>query len=145
MGRLPEAYVASPAERELRELVRHRAKLVALRSGLKAQVHGVLAKQGLLPAVSDVFGVAGLAWLAAAPLDPAYRVRVDSLLTLIAAYDSEVDAFRRAIAGRLAGHPGYRAIQQISGVGPTFAAVFVAEIGDVPASPGRRNSPAGPG
>ena len=40
MGRLPEAYIASPAERELRELVRHRAKLVALRSGLKAQVHG---------------------------------------------------------------------------------------------------------
>lgn len=36
MGRLPEAYVAPPAVRELRELVRHRAKLVALRSGLKA-------------------------------------------------------------------------------------------------------------
>src|SRR5947199_125810 len=40
----PEAYIASRGERELRELVRHRAKLVALRSGLKAQVHGVLAK-----------------------------------------------------------------------------------------------------
>ena len=36
VGRLPEAYVAPPAVRELRELVRHRAKLVALRSGLKA-------------------------------------------------------------------------------------------------------------
>src|SRR5439155_10808382 len=35
MGRLPEAYVAPPAVRELRELVRHRAKLVAIRSGLK--------------------------------------------------------------------------------------------------------------
>src|ERR671920_1252468 len=63
MGRLPEAYVAPPAVRELRELVRHRAKLVALRSGLKAQVHGVLAKQGLLPEVSDVFGPTGQAWL----------------------------------------------------------------------------------
>ena len=56
MGRLPEAWIAPPHERELRELVRHRAKLVALRSGLKAQVHAVLAKQGLLPEVSDVFG-----------------------------------------------------------------------------------------
>src|SRR5919206_462459 len=63
MGRLPEAYIASPAEREVRELVRHRAKLVALRAGLKAQVHGVLAKQGLLPRVSDLFGVAGAGWL----------------------------------------------------------------------------------
>ena len=32
MGRLPEAWIAPPATRELRELVRHRAKLVALRS-----------------------------------------------------------------------------------------------------------------
>ena len=28
-------------------------------------------------------------------------------------------------------HPGYRAIQQIPGVGPVLAAVFVAEIGDI--------------
>jgi transposase len=32
MGRLPEAWIAPPATRELRELVRHRAKLVGLRS-----------------------------------------------------------------------------------------------------------------
>jgi len=35
------------------------------------------------------------------------------------------------IAASLATDPGYRAIQQIPGVGPTWAAVFVAEIGDV--------------
>ena len=78
MGRLPEAYIATPHERELRELVRHRAKLVALRSGLKAQVHAILAKQGLLPEVSDVFGPAGQAWLrsraAGAGLPPADRL-----------------------------------------------------------------------
>ena len=34
MGRLPEAWIAPPHVRELRELVRYRAKLVALRSGL---------------------------------------------------------------------------------------------------------------
>ena len=33
--------------RELRELVRYRAKLVRLRSGLKAQVHAVMAKEGV--------------------------------------------------------------------------------------------------
>src|SRR4029453_10415663 len=42
MGRLPEAYVAPPAVRQLRELVRHRAELVPLLSGLKAGVQGVL-------------------------------------------------------------------------------------------------------
>jgi transposase len=39
MGRLPEAWVAPPAVREVRETVRHRAALVAIRSACKAQVH----------------------------------------------------------------------------------------------------------
>ena len=34
MGRLPEAWIAPPETRELRELVRHRAKLVGLRSSV---------------------------------------------------------------------------------------------------------------
>jgi transposase len=49
LNRLAEAWIAPPAVRELRELVRYRAKLVALRSGLKAQVHAVMAKNGVLP------------------------------------------------------------------------------------------------
>jgi transposase len=49
MGRLPEAYIASRGERELRELVRHRAKLVALRSGLKAQMQGYRPSKACFP------------------------------------------------------------------------------------------------
>src|SRR3954452_7111503 len=56
MGRLPEGWIAPPDVRALRELVRHRAKVVAWRSALKASVHAVLAKQGLHLDVSDVFG-----------------------------------------------------------------------------------------
>ncbi len=41
MGRLPESWIAPAELRELRELIRYRAKLVALRSGLKAQVHAI--------------------------------------------------------------------------------------------------------
>ena len=86
---------------------------------------------GLLPEVSDVFGAAGQAWLRAAPLELVYRQRIDSQRELIDAYDGEIECFRAMIANRLRGHRGYRVIQQISGVGPTFAAVLVAEIGDV--------------
>ena len=43
----------------MRELVRYRAKLVALRSGLKAQVHAVLAKEGVGVPMSDLFGAGG--------------------------------------------------------------------------------------
>src|SRR6187200_24202 len=68
MGRLPEAWIAPPQTRELRELVRYRAKLVAIRSGLKAQIHAVLAKAGVLIAASDLFGVTGRQRLAKVPL-----------------------------------------------------------------------------
>src|SRR5205823_4274542 len=47
LGRLAEAWIAPPEVRELRENVRYRARLVALRSGLKSQVHAVLAKEGV--------------------------------------------------------------------------------------------------
>ena len=131
MGRLPEAWIAPPAVRELRELVRHRAKLVAWRSGLKASVHAVLAKQGLRVAVSDVFGVAGRQLLARVPLDAPYRLRVNALCRLIDAVDFEIQAVGGPLRLALAGDPGFRAVQAVPGVGPVLAAVFVAEIGDV--------------
>src|SRR5215468_7904218 len=72
MGRLPEAWIAPRDVRELREAVRHRAKLVTLRSGLKAQVHAVLAKQGVKVMVSDLFGVGGQQLLDRLALDAPY-------------------------------------------------------------------------
>jgi transposase len=145
MGRLPEAWIAPPPVRELRELVRHRAKLVAIRSGLKAQVHAVLAKNGVAVSVSDLFGVKGREYLAQLALPGPYAARIGSLLELIDHLDRDEAGFAARIAARLADDPGYRVIQQIPGVGRTFAAVFVAEIGDVTRfpSPGRLCSWAG--
>ncbi len=131
MGRLPEAWIAPPATRELRELVRYRAKLVATRSGLKAQVHAVLARAGVLIAVSDLFGVTGRQRLAKVPLAAAYAERVRSLLELIDILDGHQARFAALIAQQLDADRGYQAIQQIPGIGPVLAAVFVAEIGDV--------------
>ena len=81
--------------------------------------------------MSDLFGAGGQRLLAAAQLAPESRARVESLLRLITAFDFEIDVFAKLVAGRLREHPGYVAIQQIPGVGPVLAAVFVAEIGDI--------------
>ena len=94
-------------------------------------MHAVLAKQGLHLQVKDLFGPAGRTELAAAPLDRAYRARVNAYLRIVDTLDTEIDLAGGWIAARLATDPGYRVIQQIPGVGPTWAAVFVAEIGDV--------------
>ena len=131
MGRLPEAWIAPPEVRELRELVRHRAKLVMARSGFKAGVHAVLAKQGLHLDATDLFGIGGRKLLAAAPLDAAYRLRVNALLRLIDAMDFEIRAVSGPLRAALSGHAGFQAVQAVPGVGPTLAAIFVAEIGDV--------------
>jgi transposase len=131
VGRLAEAWIAPPAVRELRELVRYRAKLVALRSGLKAQVHAVLAKEGVAVPMSDVFGKAGTELLDGLQLGDAYATRVASLRDLIATIDCEVRTLQSSISAVLDDHAGYQTIQTIPGVGPVLAAVFVAEIGDV--------------
>ena len=131
LGRLPEAWIAPPATRELRELVRHRAKLVGLRSHCKAEVHAVLAKCGIQVPLADLFGVAGEQLLDRCPLPAPYAARVQSLRRLIDDLDDEIDLFTRLTRGRLVADPGYTAVQQIPGVGPVLAAVFLAEVGDV--------------
>jgi transposase len=131
MGRLPEAWIAPPETRGLREVVRYRCKLVALRSGLKAQVHAVLAKQGVRVAVSDLFGVGGQKLLDDLRLDAPFQARVLSLRRLIEALTFEIDIVTKRVGAQLSGHGGYRAIQAIHGVGPVLAAIFVVEIGDI--------------
>jgi transposase len=131
MGRLPEAWIAPQATRELRGWVRHRAKLVGLRSNLKCQVHAVLAAAGVQVSMSDLFGLSGRQLLVATRLSVESRSRVDSLTRLITALDFEIDLYTKLVGGRLRTDPGYRAIQQIPGVGPVLGAVFVAEIGDI--------------
>jgi transposase len=131
MGRLPEAWIAPPDVRELRELVRHRAKLVALRSTCRAQVHAVLAKGGVAVPMSDLFGLGGLRLLDGLDLPAPYTARIASLRRVIDALDFEIDVFARLVAGRLARDPDYAAVQTIPGIGPVLGAVMVAEIGDV--------------
>lgn len=131
MGSLPESWMAPPSLRELRELVRYRHKLSQLRSGLKSQVHAVLGKEGVIPTLSTLWGPAGDGYLTEIALREPYRYKTDSLRELIDHYDAEVARLDPMIHHRLSDHPGYRTVQQLSGVGRVFAAVFVAEIGDI--------------
>jgi transposase len=131
LGRLPEAWIAPPATRELRELVRHRAKLVGLRSHCKAEVHAVLAKCGIGVPMTDLFGLAGTELLDHLAVPAPYGARVQSLQRLIEDLEDEINLFARLARGRLVADPGYVAVQQLPGIGPILAAIFVAEVGDV--------------
>ena len=117
-------------------MVRHRAKLVTVRSALKTQVNAVLAKEGVMLPVTKLFSVTGRSLLESVELGDAYRLRVDSLLRLVDAFGPEIETFDHLVSDVLRHHPGYQAIQAIPGVGPVLGGVFVAEIGDASRFPG---------
>ena len=123
--------VVPRGDARLSELVRHRAKLVGIRSNCKAQIHAVLAKCGIQVSMTDLFGLAGTELLDRLQLPKPYAARIASLRRIIGALDFEIDAFAGQVRGRLARDPGFVAVQAIPGIGPILGAVFVAEIGDV--------------
>jgi transposase len=135
LGTLPESWPAPPAVRECRELVRYRHKLVAQRTSLKNQAHGVLAKLGIAVSCSDMFGPGGQqVWdrLCAhgGPIRGAYAIRIRSIRSLTTMVGAEIAELDAAIRGRYRDDPAYRALLTIPGVGPVLAAIFAAEIGD---------------
>src|SRR5690348_17737704 len=69
---LPEAWIAPPAVRQLRALLRHRAQLVRLRTLLQNRVHAVLADHGQ-DRPSGCWSGPGRDWLASLPLPAASR------------------------------------------------------------------------
>src|SRR5690348_17029585 len=131
MGRLPEAWIAPPEIRDLRELTRYRIKLVQIRTSCKDQVHAVLAKLGVTVSCTDIFGVWGSTWLDELALPQPYAGKVASLRKLIGALSAEITVLEQVTGELLSGHDGYRAIQALPGIGPVLAAIIVAEIGDI--------------
>jgi len=131
MGRLPESWIAPEDIRHQRELVRYRRKLSQLRAGLKAQVHAVLGKEGLRPPMTHLWGPGGSVWLDETDMAEGYETRVRSLRRLIKVYDTEITKLDAHIAEVFRDDEGYQVIQQLNEVGPVFAAVFCAELGDV--------------
>jgi len=131
LGRLPEAWIAPPPVRALREITRFRHKLVGQRTSCKDQVHAVLAKAGIPVTRTDIFGRGGGIWLDGLPLPQPYAGKVASLRALIAVLDGEIARLEEQAAAMLAGERGYAAIRRLPGIGPVLGAVICAEIGDI--------------
>jgi transposase len=138
-GLLPEAYIAPPELRDLRELLRHRVVLVRLRTSVKNRVHALLARQGILPEQSDLFGKAGREYLAGVPLPDGPRERLDSLLSLIDDLNREITATTRKIDTRARVDQRVTVLTQIPGVGQYIAMLVIAEVGEIHRFPTSRH------
>ena len=136
---LPEAYVAPRDLRDLRELLRHRIALTAMRSALKNRVHAILAKHGITREHSDLFGKGGRQFLAALELREAPRARLDSLIALICDFDREIAATTREIDQRAKADDRVDVLCQIRGIGPYTAMLIIAEVGEISRFPDARH------
>ena len=136
---LPEAYVAPRELRDLRELLRHRIALTAMRSALKNRVHAILAKHGITREHSDLFGKGGRQFLAALELREAPRARLDSLIALICDFDREIEATSKEIDQRAKADDRVDVLCQIRGIGPYTAMLIIAEVGEIARFPDARH------
>ena len=136
---LPEAYIAPRPLRDLRDLLRHRVALTRMRSALKHRVAAILAKNGVEPAYSDLFGPGGRRFLAELELRDGPRRRLDSLLALIDAFDGEIEQTSREIDARATEDPYVEVLCQIRGVGRFIAMLVIAEVGEIGRFPSARH------
>ncbi len=131
LGSLPEAYIAPPDLRQLRELVRHRTRLVSNATAVKAGIRALLAKHGIRLAVTDLECQRGTAALDDVVLEGQFAFRLESQRRQLLMLTDEIGSVEVALDKTLRRNPHYRALQRIRGIGPVLAAIFVAEIGDI--------------
>jgi transposase len=127
---LPEAWIAPPAIRQLRALLRHRAQLVRLRTLLRNRIHAVLADHGQ-DRPAGYWSGPGRSWLASLALPSVSREIVDDELGLIEAVQARIDRLDWEICQRARSDPRVKILTQLPGVGPFTALVILAEVGDV--------------
>ena len=131
LGSLPEAYIAPPELRQLRELVRHRTRLVSNATAVKAGIRALLAKHGIRLPASDLESRSGTTQLDEVVLDGQFARRLESQRRLLLVLTDEIGSVEVLLDKALRKNPHYRALQKIRGIGPVLAAIFVAEIGDI--------------
>jgi transposase len=127
---LPEAWIAPPAVRQLRAMLRHRAQLVRLRTLLRNRIHAVLADHGHgRPA--GCWSGPGRAWLAALELPAVSREIIDDDLALTDALQQPVGRLDREVHQQARSDPRVTVLTRLPGVGEFTALVLLAEIGDI--------------
>ncbi len=127
---LPEAWIAPPAVRQLRALLRHRVQLVRLRTLLRNRIHAVLADHGH-DRPAGCWSGPGRAWIDSLPLPSVSREVIDDDLAMIDALQVPIDRLDWEVRQRARSDPRVKVLTQLPGVGPFIALVILAEIGDV--------------
>lgn len=129
---IPEAYAPSKDTRAVKRVLRQRMFLVRVQTMVKNRIHSLLSQHPLEPpAVSDLFGKAGLHWLRAVVLPPSDRHLLDGDLTLLEVLQGRIAATNGLLKQLAAGDEAVGWLSSLPGIGDFFSALIRYEVDDI--------------
>jgi transposase len=129
-GRFPRLWTPSREQRDLRQLLIHRHKLVQIRSRVKNGLQHLAMNQGMQKQ-SRLWSVAGQQAFRQLPLVGWTECRRHDLLELLVYLDAQIAPLDRAAQQAAEQDPQARLLLTQPGVGPITALAFVVTIGAV--------------
>lgn len=128
--RFPRIWVPTPGERDVRQLLLHRHKLVRMRTQVKNQLQALALNQGV-QRKRKLWSATGRKHLEALPLLPWASRRRAELLRLLDQLEGSIGELDRAVREQAQAHPGARRLMTHPGVGPVTALAFALTLGPV--------------
>jgi transposase len=128
--RFPRIWIPSTAERDVRQWVRHRHKLVRMRTSVMNQLHALAIGQGLCRK-QKLWSKVGRMELEGLVLDPWAHRRRQDLLELLDQLNPWIAELDRALMKEVQSRPEAVQLMREPGVGPVTALAFVLTIGPV--------------
>jgi transposase len=129
-GRFPRLWGPDREQRDLRQLVLHRHKLVMIRSRVKNELQHLSLNKGM-QRKRKLWSQAGLQLLRELPLKPWASCRRADLLALLTMLDEQIGKLDGAVARAAEADPQAKLLMTQPGVGPNTALAFVLTLGDV--------------
>ena len=129
-GRFPRLWTPDREQRDLRQLVLHRHKLVEIRSRVKNELQHLSLNKGM-QRQGKLWSQAGQKMLRELPLKPWAACRREDLLGLLARLDQQVGKLDGAVKQAAEEHAQAKLLMTQPGVGPNTALAFVLTLGDV--------------
>ena len=129
-NRFPRLWVPSSEQRDMRQLLIHRHKLVEIRTRVKNGLQHLALNKGLQKK-NALWGVRGRAELEKLPLAGWTARRREDLFGLLRELNRTVDELDKAVSKAAEAHPQARLLMTQPGVGPITSLAFVLTVGDV--------------
>ncbi len=129
-GRFPRIWTPSSQQKDLRQLLIHRHKLVEVRARVKNELQHLAMNQGV-QRKRRLWSAAGQKLLCELPLKPWAGRRREDLLKVKSLLDQQVESLDRAVAEAVQENPDTRLLMTQPGVGPVTSLAFVLTMGDV--------------